>query len=300
MAQQPVNQFMLFYCPDLIFLIALKLYIYDFLTRNYICTPMKYIFATVASFLLWNHALFAQTISAYTTAQAHSHNDYEQTRPFYEAYEQQFGSVEADLFLVNDTLYTAHQRDDIRKDRTFIKLYLEPVLKQIEKNKGGIYPQQDLNLQLLIDLKTPAEETMIALVKVLEPHKHLLAPKGPVKIVVSGNTPAPEKFAQYPSYIYFDGRPEMTYTGPQLERIGLISQSFQRYSRWNGEDPIPEKEKKSISKVIKQAHDLGKKIRFWATPDNINAWKTMMALGADFLNTDKVIQMGDYLRTAPH
>ena len=260
---------------------------------------MKYIFIMVVVSLFRIHSIHAQTIASYTTAQAHSHNDYEQKRPFQEAYEQQFGSIEADLFLVNGTLYTAHNIDDIAKDRTFTKLYLEPVLAQIEKNKGGIYPQEDLTLQLLIDLKTPAEETLAALVKTLEPHKQLLAPKGSVKIVISGNTPLPEKFGQYPFYIFFDGRPDITYTTSQLERIGLISESFQKYSKWNGEDPMPDKEIKNITKVIKKTHGLGKKIRFWATPDNINSWKIMMALEVDYLNTDKVVQMGDYLRTAP-
>lgn len=261
---------------------------------------MKYTLGAIVIILFWNHSISAQTIPAYTTAQAHSHNDYEQKRAFKEAYEQQFGSIEADLFLVNDTLYTAHNADDIIKDRTFTKLYLNPILAQIKKNEGGIYAQKDLTLQLLIDLKTPAEETLAALVKILEPYKDLLAPKGTLKIVVSGNTPAPEKFGQYPSFIFFDGRPEITYTPIQLVRIGLISQTFEKYSKWDGEGSLPEKEKKSISKVIKQTHDLGKKMRFWATPDNINSWKTMMALGVDYLNTDKVIQMGDYLRTAPH
>lgn len=260
---------------------------------------MKYILIAVVIFLFGNQNLFAQKNAAYTTAQAHSHNDYEQKRPFWEAYDQQFGSIEADLFLVNDSLYAAHNRADISPNRTFFKLYLQPILAQISKNNGGIYTQNDLKLQLLIDLKTPAEETLAALVKSLDQYTDILAPKGPVKIVVSGNTPAPDKFGQYPAYIYFDGRPEVTYTVDQLQRIGLISQAFQKYSKWNGEGNLDDREKKAIGKVINQIHGLGKKVRFWATPDNINSWKIMMAMEVDYLNTDKVVQMGDYLRTAP-
>ena len=154
-------------------------------------------------------------------------------------------------------------------------------------------------MQLLIDLKTSGEETLAALVKVLEPHQKLLAPTGTVKVVVSGNVPDPSLFDKYPSFIYFDGRPENTYTPQQLAHIGLISQAFQKYSKWNGEGPLPEKEKKTLLKMINQVHDQGKKVRIWATPDNINSWKTMMALGVDYLNTDKVRELGDYLRTAP-
>lgn len=250
-------------------------------------------------FLLLTSLSFGQTITPYTTAQAHSHNDYEQLTPFVAAYKQQFGSIEADLFLVNDSLYAAHNREDIKPQRTFSNLYLNPILQEIRNNGGQIYAQKDLTLQLLIDLKTPADETLAALVKVLKPHEAILAPKGPVKIVVSGNTPSPEAFVKYPPFIFFDGRPEVPYTPQQLTRIGLISQAFQKYSRWNGEGDLPEKDKKALSRVIDQVHKQDKKIRFWATPDNINTWKTMMNLKVDYLNTDKVVQMGDYLRTAP-
>ena len=37
----------------------------------------------------------------YSTANAHSHNDYEQKQPFTLAYNELFGSIEADIFLVN-------------------------------------------------------------------------------------------------------------------------------------------------------------------------------------------------------
>ncbi len=241
----------------------------------------------------------AQSVKSYSTAQAHSHNDYERARPFDDAYEQQFGSVEADVFLVNDTLYVAHNLKDIRPQRTFAALYLLPILQKVGQNSGRIYTQENVPLQLLIDLKTEGEPTLAALIKELEPHKNMLAPAGSVKIVVSGNVPDASLFEKYPNFIYFDGRPENVYTPAQMAHVGLISQAFQKYSKWNGEGPILEKDKKKIQKMIDDAHNLGKKVRIWATPDNINSWKTMMALGVDYLNTDKVRELGDYLRTAP-
>jgi hypothetical protein len=254
---------------------------------------------TLFIFILLSIQVSAQNIKAYTTAQAHSHNDYERKRALMDAYDQQFGSVEADIFLVNDSLFVAHNLKDVKPGRTLQALYLNPISDLVKKNDGNIYPQKDVPLQLLIDLKTSGEETLAALIRDLEPHQKLLAPTGLVKIVVSGNVPDPATFEKYPSYIYFDGRPEVAYTPAQLAHIGLISQAFQKYSGWNGEGPLPEKERKNIQKMINQSHDLGKKVRIWATPDNINSWKTMMALGVDYLNTDKVIEMGDYLRTAP-
>lgn len=288
---------LIFHPYGLVLLMAVITYIYKILSHSQL--SMKKLLLVCFILINYTSNILGQNVSGYTTAQAHSHNDYEQKKPFDEAYNQQFGSIEADLFLVNDTLFTAHNREDITATRTFSRLYLQPILQKVQANNGNIYAQEDLKLQLLIDLKTPAEETLKALVALLSPHESIFVPKGPVKIVISGNTPAPENFSQYPDFIFFDGRPNIAYTNEQLKKIGLISQAFQKYSRWNGEGDLTEKDRKALSKVIEQTHTLDKKIRFWATPDNINTWKAMMNLKVDFLNTDKVVQMGDYLRTAP-
>jgi len=173
--------------------------------------------------LLLIPVLKAQEHIKYTTAQAHSHNDYEQKFPFYSAYNEKLGSMEADIFLRNDSLFVAHNLKDIRSDRTLSALYLDPLNAQIKKNGGKIYAEGNQEIQLLIDLKTNSEQTMPVLVKVLEKYQSVLSPKGPVKIVLSGNTPSPVDFQKYPDFIYFDGRPEISYTPAQLARIGLIS-----------------------------------------------------------------------------
>ena len=257
---------------------------------------MKSIFYISLFLLLLKTDLFAQTPFQYTTAQAHSHNDYEQNIPFLRAYYQQFGSIEADIFLRNDSIFVAHDQKYITSTNTFSNLYLKPILAQIEKNKGSIYPDKTLGLQLLVDLKTPGNVTIPALVKELQPYANILAPKGPVKIVLSGDTPPPAQFSQYPDYIFFDGRPEIQYTKAQLERVGLISQAFTHYTKWNGKGILVKQEKEALEAVIKHVHGQSKKIRFWATPDDVNAWKMLMNMGLDYLNTDKVEELGQYLR----
>jgi len=255
--------------------------------------------AALLSLFLFINQAYAQTPFRYTAAQAHSHNDYEQNIPFFRAYYQQFGSIEADIFLRNDSIFVAHDQKYINPKNTFNTLYLKPILAQIEKNKGSIYPDKNLDLQLLIDLKTPGKLTIPVLVKELEPYSHIFFPKGPVKIVLSGDVPTPQEFDQYPPYLFFDGRPDIIYTKTQLERIGLISQDFTKYTKWNGKGVLTKNEKSALEAVIKNVHDQGKKIRFWATPDNINAWKMLMNMGLDYLNTDKVEELGSYLRNRP-
>jgi alkaline phosphatase len=228
-------------------------------------------------------------------SRAHSHNDYMQAAPFALAYQNQFGSVEADVHLRNDTLFVAHDSKDINADRTFDKLYLQQIAKQVAKNQGSIYKDKNRVITLLVDLKTTSGPTLRALVKTLAPYQDLLVPKGTVKVVVSNDTPAPDQFDQYPAYVFFDGRPGVSYTPSQAERLGMISQDFHRYSQWNGKGIPVEKDRKAIVEVIAQAHALDKPFRFWASPDNINAWKILMNLGVDYINTDHVAELGTFL-----
>lgn len=228
-----------------------------------------------------------------TLPQAHSHNDYLQAAPFTLAHQQKFGSIEADVFLRNDSLFVAHTLKEIDSEQTFEKLYLNPLLKILAKKEGKIYP--DKKLQLLVDLKTSSEPTLKALVKLLEPYQKEFGENGSIQIVISGNTPAPENFNQYPAFIFFDGRPGIPYTPQQLQRIGLISQDFAAYSKWNGKGIPVEADRKKLVAAISQAHENKKPFRFWASPDNINAWKVLMNLGADYINTDKVTELGTFL-----
>ena len=247
-------------------------------------------------FLLSIPTLFAQTPFQYTTANAHSHNDYEQQFPFKAAYQQQFGSIEADVYAVNDTLYVAHDRKDIDKSRTLVKLYLEPISALLKENNGAIYKGSDQKLQFLIDLKTSAHETIPVLERELRRFASIIAKDSPIEIVLSGSTPAPEHFSEYPDFILFDGRTEVNYTPEQLKKVGIISQAFYKYSHWNGKGVLTDQDKAKVQKVISEVHSQGKKIRLWATPDHVNAWKMLMNLGLDFINTDHVEVLGEYLK----
>lgn len=251
----------------------------------------------LAGLLSWTvlGTVAAQSSRIYTTAQAHSHNDYEQTIPFWQAYDQQFGSIEADVHARNGKLYVAHDSASVRTNRTLEALYIEPIVQKVQDNKGKIYAGSDTPLQLLVDLKTPASQTLPLLVKALAIYPAVFGPGGPVRVVVSGNIPAPDQFSKYPDWLYFDGRPEVSYTAAQLKHVGLISQDLTHYTRWNGKGLIVKAEREKIQAVIQQVHSQGKKVRFWATPDNINSWKTLMNLGVDYINTDHLASIGRFL-----
>lgn len=252
---------------------------------------------TVLTFWIgWTTLVSAQSGTAYSPAQAHSHNDYEQTIPFWQAYDQAFGAIEADIYARNGQLYVAHDSANITADRTLEALYIKPIVEKVRANKGKIYADTNYGLQWLIDLKTPARLSLPLLVRALSVYPDIFGAGGVVKVVVSGNVPAPDQFSQYPDWLQFDGRPEMAYTPEQLAHVGLISQAFPYYTRWNGKGLIVKKERARIQAVIQQVHRQGKKIRFWATPDNINTWKTLMNMGVDYINTDQIAALGHFLK----
>ena len=87
-------------------------------------------------FLFPCSAVFAQP-TVYTTANAHSHNDYQQQQPFQNAYALQYGSIEVDLYLSNNELLVAHTARDLPDHRTLEDLYLKPLLTYVQANKIG-------------------------------------------------------------------------------------------------------------------------------------------------------------------
>src|ERR1700680_4345384 len=89
---------------------------------------------------------------------AHAHNDYEHKRPLLDALDQGFGSVEADVFLVDGALLVGHERADLRPERTLQKLYLDPLRARIKANGGRVYKNGPA-IWLLVDVKTEAKTT---------------------------------------------------------------------------------------------------------------------------------------------
>ncbi|MEX0883955.1 MAG: alkaline phosphatase, partial [Cyclobacteriaceae bacterium] len=150
---------------------------------------------------------------------------------------------------------------------------------------------------LLVDFKTEAYTTIDQLVKDLEPFAELWQdPENPfVKIVISGNRPDKDDYHQYPFPLFFDYQSVEDTANLPLEKIAMISLNFRQFSQWNGKGRMVDGDIEKISNIIDKAHQLDKPIRFWATPDSETAWKTLMELGVDFINTDQPYEAYKYL-----
>ena len=99
---------------------------------------MKYLrfFLRLLLLLLLFQPLVCRAVSGDTVTRpfpAHAHNDYLHERPLYEALENSFRSIEADVFSRGDSLYVAHNRSDIRPGKTLRALYLDPLAAYLSK-----------------------------------------------------------------------------------------------------------------------------------------------------------------------
>ncbi|MCP9763000.1 phosphatidylinositol-specific phospholipase C/glycerophosphodiester phosphodiesterase family protein [Lacihabitans soyangensis] len=221
------------------------------------------------------NSVFAQKI--------HSHNDYVQPRPFWEAYESGANSIEADVFLVDGKLYVAHEKNEINPERTLEKLYLEPLNKVNKARKRQ-------ELQILIDLKTSAEPSLQAVSEAIAKYPKLArahSKKKYIKFVISGNRPPISEYTKYPSYIFFDHQSLKDLEKGDKSKIALVSFSIGSYSKWKGDKPMTDEEKLKLKTIIDSVHTYGYPIRFWATPDTPLAWQTLFDLSVDFINTDQ-------------
>ena len=218
----------------------------------------------------------------------HSHNDYEQPRPFHLAWEQGFGSIEADVYRVGDELLVAHNRPDARPDRTLRSLYLDPLAAALhaERRRRPFSPLR--RLQLLIDLK---DSTAISLlVRQLQPYRKAFRS---VRVVVSGERPPAARWPDYPGFIFFDGRPHEKYTPASWAKVGLVSQSVTALSKAGPQAPATAA---AVQAFVKMAHAQGRPARLWGMPDTPASFALQRSWGLDYIGTDRPALLSQTLK----
>lgn len=235
---------------------------------------------------------FFGTANALRAQIIHSHNDYNQAIPFWEAYANGATSIEADIFLKDDNLYVAHNSEDISLSKTLEALYLKPIEKALEMK----YKKEE-QLFLLIDIKTAAEATLNKLISVLSTYETIIHNKN-IKIIISGNRPNPETYIKYPDFINFDFQElGKTISKENWEKVAIISVDFEKYSVWNGLGRLTHDDYNRVSSIVAKAKAMNKLFRFWGCPDTKSAWKAFSDLGVDIINTDKPYDCVNYLKS---
>jgi alkaline phosphatase len=234
---------------------------------------------------------YAQNKAAFAV---HSHNDYLQPVPFWDAFSAGCASIEVDVILQEGELMVAHEKESIQASRTFESLYLKPIQQGVDL---GLI--KEFNFHLLVDIKTEAYSTLDLLVKQTQPYAAILySPENPrgLKLIISGGRPKATDYAKYPSWIFFDYQSKELTAELPWEKIGMVSLSFPRFSLWNGKGRMVESQRQQLQAFIDLVHSFDRPVRFWASPDGKTAWRAFHEMGIDYINTDRPAEANKYLR----
>lgn len=232
---------------------------------------------------------------------AHAHNDYEHTRPLFDALARGFCTVEADVWLKNDALLVSHLPFNLKADRTLQKLYLDPLRKRAKQFGGHIYPD-GTPFSLMIDVKSDAKTGYAALHKVLEEYADILTvvrdgkvEAKAVTVVISGNRDREAMEKQAVRYALLDGRPGDLESDAPAHLIPWVSDAWKNHFTWDGTGEMPAAERAKLRAFVAKAHGQGRQVRFWATPETVALWKELHAAECDRINTDKLDALRDFM-----
>lgn len=236
--------------------------------------------------------------ASFAQIKVHSHNDYLQKRPLIGAYQAKADQIEADIFLVGDSLIVAHSKKEINLDHTLNKIYLNPIALLFKQNNNKVSNDRKYTFSLMIDVKENWNFVYPVLKREIEKYDNVFnraENKYAIQVVISGARPADSTFHTYPNWMFFDGLPNINYAKKDLKRVTMISDNFASYSKWKGIGDIPKVDKQKLEKIVTQAKQLKKPMRFWGAPDTENSWVTQLSIGSIIINTDKVEQVKYFL-----
>lgn len=233
---------------------------------------------------------------------AHAHNDYSHPRPLLDALDHGFCSVEADIFLVDGQLLVGHVPTELKPKRTLQALYLDPLRRRVQDNGGRVY-RNGPPLTLMIDVKTDAERTYAALANLLTGYGDMLSSvrngvveERAVTVIISGNRAEQTVTDAALRYVGIDGRLVDLDTQRPSHLVPLISDNWRNHFRWRGQGPMPEQERQKLRGIVEKAHEKGRRVRFWATPDDPAVWRELADAGVDLLNADDLAGLERFLR----
>lgn len=231
----------------------------------------------------------------------HAHNDYLHKRPLFDAMENGFNSVEADVFAENNDLLLGHDRSQLRPERNLVTLYLEPLAERLRSSGDRIHKNRG-TFFLLIDFKTNGEKTYNLLKEQLKPYRAMLTEfsdtatmTNAITVVISGNCPRSIIAGEARRWVACDGRVSDLDGKPNKHLIPWISDNWRSHFKWNGEGALPTPEQSKLKSLVQKAHTNGQAVRFWAAPDTPAAWATQMEAGVDFINSDRLEALGRFL-----
>jgi hypothetical protein len=234
--------------------------------------------------------------------QGYAHNDYLQKRPLFDALENGYVNIEADIFLRDGKLIIAHWFPYLKNNRTLEDMYLFPLKKYVQQNHNSL---TNLNpITLLIDIKSSPEETYAALRKLLERYSDILSSyengifrQGLLNVVITGRKPVAIIKQESKRLVMLDDFLDAPSNDPNYNLYAMASCKYSHVLKWRGKGKMPLREKLKLQELVAMAHLQGKKARLWASPENDQVWQQLLNCGVDYINTDRLSELKAFLLT---
>ncbi|MFT3935780.1 MAG: phosphatidylinositol-specific phospholipase C/glycerophosphodiester phosphodiesterase family protein [Chitinophagaceae bacterium] len=248
--------------------------------------------------------IFALPVFSQVVALPHAfaHNDYFHKRPLYDAIDNGFTHIEADVYLRRSKLVVSHKPPILRRKRATIEgLYLKPLFSYLS-NTDKLAPTSLDTMVLMIDIKSNGRKAYSALNKILNKYKTILSTcvNGKVTIrnltlVLTGHRPLKQLKEEESRYVFADA--DLRKIDTQETMPDMFTTASCKYSnlvKWKGKGEIPEDEKERLTALVSKAHLTGTKVRLWGAPDNEVVWSFLRNCGVDLINTDRLVALKEY------
>lgn len=197
---------------------------------------------------------------------AFAHNDYWHKRPLFDALDNGYNHIEADVYLRRGKLIVAHILPIFRRKKELERLYFKPLQDCIDgENKaftGLTYP-----VTLMIDVKSGADGTYRQLECMLDKYKSLISGyedgkfvQRQITVVLSGHKPEKLLKAQQNRLAFMDE----DLIKAQRDTLSanfyqMASCKYSRLIKWTGKGEFPADQRQRLCDYVHTAHLYGKK-----------------------------------------
>ena len=249
----------------------------------------------VVIILLPGRQMFCQIIPL---PHAYAHNDYWHKHPLFDALGNGFTNIEADVYMRHSRLLVAHKPPLLRKHNTIEDLNQKPLYDRFISNSARLQTSMD-TIVLMIDIKSNAEKTYLALKELLKEYEPILSTCDNGKVVIrnltvvlTGHRPLELLNTETSRLVFADEDLRKINTNEKSpDMFTIASCKYSNLIKWKGKGNISEFEKTRLKSLVLKAHLLGEKVRLWASPEKEKVWVQLRNCGVDLINTDKLVAL---------
>jgi hypothetical protein len=249
-------------------------------------------------FLASNLAKAAASARA-VSARMHSHNDYEQNTPLFDALANRFASVEADIWMGYGVIEVSHL--GLSFTGSLRGLYLDPLQKLVDA-RGSVYGDGK-PFYLWLDIKDRRPGLAARLLQELDDYPMFARfsaaamHPGTVVAILTGFEDAKQEFMHLAPSVPAT-RDRLSFLGAEYEpdaRVSWYTLNWQRYFAWEGDGEMPDPERRALQQLVTGIHSQGRRLRFWNTPETEGFWRAADDAGVDLIGTDELVRMSAFL-----